>query len=255
LQKPTFPPAKVNQKPLVALAAHFGLLPERDYDPSPFGQLHDRFEENLAYDLLNPMLYPDKAAAVIKQGFVRARSAQELRVDEAFAMFESYLGIAQHKERAAMFTKNLNVDRRERRATRRLQSKKMLMQAVSKIQMATLDDHVRMLKKMFVEDYGFDPDDVEENSPNIVSLAVCWPLVHPDFQMLFRRHTQTRRARPDVKRFVHDLLERATDHAERVKARKRIHKRHSRVKQSRQMRDGSVQVGLGDGDGVKELDA
>ncbi len=247
--------ANVNQKPLVALAAHFGLLPKRDYDASPFGQHHDRFEENLAHDLFNPMLYPDKAAAVIKLGFVRARSGQELRVDEAFAMFESYLGIAQHKERAAKFTKNLNVDRRERRAARRLQSKKMLMQAVSKIQMATLDDHVRMLKKMFVEDYGFDPADVEESSPNIVRLAVCWPLAHPDFQMLFRRHTQTRRARPEIKRFVHDLLERATDHAERVKARKRVQKRRSRMKQSRQLRDGSVQVGLGDGDGVKELDA
>jgi hypothetical protein len=247
--------AIVNQKPLVALAAHFRLLPKRDSDASPFGQQHDRFEEELAHDLLNPMLYPDKAAAVVKRGFVRARSGQELRVDEAFAMFESYLGIAQRKERAARLTKNLNVDRRERRAARRLQSKKMLMQAVFKIQMATLDDHVLVLKKKFVEDYGFDPDNVEENSANIVRLALSWPLAQPDFQMLFRRHTQTRRARPDVKRFLQDLLERATEHAERVKARKRIHKRLSRMKQSRQLRDGGVQVGLGDGDGVQELDA
>ena len=78
-------------------------------------------------------------------------------------MFENYLGISQHKERAAIAVKNLHADRAERRAARRLQSEKMLMQAVSKIQMATLNDHVRMLKKLFVEDYGFDPANVEEN--------------------------------------------------------------------------------------------
>ena len=43
-----------------------------------------------------------------------------------------------------------------------------------------------------------------------MSLAVYWPLVHPDFQMLFRRYTQTRKARPDVKRFIQDWLSRAT---------------------------------------------
>ena len=153
-------------------------------------------------------------------------------MDDAFAMFENYLGIAQHKERAAMSTKNLTC-----RPPRTARCAAIAVQEdvdARRLQNSNghLDDHVRMLKKMFVEDYGFDPDDVEENTPNIESLAVRWPLVHPDFQMLFRRHTQTRRARPDVKRFVQDLLERATDHAERVRARKRIHKHRSRLKQS-----------------------
>ena len=242
------------RKPLVALAEHFRLFPERDYDQCPDARVPEKFEEDLAHDLLNPLLYHDKAAVILKQGSVRARSGQELRADDAFAMFENYLGIAQHKERAAIAVKNLHADRAERRAARRLQSKKMLMQAVSKIQMATLDDHVRMLKKWFVEDYGFDPANVEENSPNIVSLAVYWPLVHPDFQMLFRRHTQTRKARPDVKRFIQDWLSRATEHAERVKARDRVRKRRSR-QQSRKPENGSVQIGLGKSDGVKEFNA
>jgi hypothetical protein len=255
-KNPFFPNAPSSKKPIVELAAHFGLLPERPKSPGliAFGRTYEKSDEELAHDLINPLLYFDKAALAIKQGFVRARSGKILAVDEACAMFERYLGIAQRKEQAATVVRNLHAARAERRAARRLQSKKMLMQAVSKIQMATLDDHVRMLKKLFVEDYGFDPANVEENSPNIVSLAVYWPLVHPDFQMLFRRHTQTRKARPDVKRFIQDWLCRATEHAERVKARDRVRKRRSR-QQSRKPENGSVQIGLGNSDGVKEFNA
>ena len=78
-EKPTFPDAKSNRKPLVELAAHFGLLPERRFSMRhAFGRHHEKSEEELAHDLLNPMLYFDKAAAALKQGFVRARSGQEL---------------------------------------------------------------------------------------------------------------------------------------------------------------------------------
>jgi hypothetical protein len=130
----------------------------------------------------------------------------------------------------------------------------LLMRAVSKIQIATLDVWVGMLKEMFVENYGYGAAEVEEKTSDIVSLAVIWPLMHPDFQMLFRRHTQTRKGRPDIKRFVYDLLERATERRERVRARKRLHMRRSR-QQSRKPGNSSVQVSLGKGGSINELDA
>jgi len=235
---PLFPTAKSSREPTVELARHFGLLPERNHDAGPFAQKPDRFEKQLAHDLLNPFFYSSKTAFVLKQGFVRARSGQELRVDEAVAMFENYLGIAARKERSARAVKNLNAGRAERRAVRRLQSQNMLMQSLSKLQMATLDNFVLMLKKFFVED-GFDPAEVEKASPDIVRLAVAIPLGDPDFQMLFRRHT-ARKGRPDIKRFISDLLARKTDHVDRVRARKRTHMQRSRLKQSPKPKDSSV---------------
>jgi DNA polymerase elongation subunit (family B) len=252
-KNPLFPTAPVSCTPLVALADHFGLLPKRNSVLPLLARKPTELEEDLAHDLLNPLLYHDKAAMILKQGFVKARTGQELRADDAIAMFETYLGIAQRKEQAVAAVRHLNAERRERRAARRLQSQKLLMQAVSKLQMATLDVWVGMLKEMFVED-GFDPAKVEEHSSYFVSLAIGWPLLMPDFQMLFRRHTQTRKGRPDVKRFVHDLLERVTDRVERTKARKRLHMRRSR-QQSRKPGDSSVQVSLGQSNGVNELNA
>jgi hypothetical protein len=198
---PLFPTTRMSRNPIVELAKQFGLLLER---PKPaglvaLGRLYEKSDEEVSHDLINPLLYFDKAALALKQGFVKARSGQELRVEAAIGMFENYLGIAQHKEQAAITVKNLHADRRERRAARRLQSKKMLMRAVSKMQMVLLDDQVRELKKMYVEDYGVDPADVEKASPQIAAFAVLHPLIQPDFQMLFRRHTQTRRARPDMR--------------------------------------------------------
>jgi hypothetical protein len=241
---PQFTRYHMNRRPTVELAAQFDLICE-----------NERHKKNCAHDLLNPLLYPDKAAIILKQGFVRTRSGQELRVDDAIAMFENYLGIAQRKKQIATDVKTLNASQAERRRARRLQSRKMLMQAVSKIQMATLDDHVRMLKKMFVEDYGFNPADVEKNSPIIERLALSWPLALPDFQMLFRRHTQIRRGRPDVKRFVHDLLDRVTDRAERVRALARVRKHRSRLKQSAEPEDRRVQVDLRGRNSIKKLNA
>jgi hypothetical protein len=119
--------------------------------------------------------------------------------------------------------------------------------------MILLEDHVRDMKKMLVEDYGLNSVEVEKAIPEIKRVVILTPLAQPDFQMLFLRHAQTRKARPDVKRFVQDLLGRVTDHAERDRARARIRKQRSRLKQSGQIHDGSIQVGLGNGSGVNEL--
>jgi hypothetical protein len=169
-------------------------------------------------------------------------------------MFENYLGIAQRKEQVAADIKNLSASQTERRRARRLQSRKMLMQAVSRSQMKTLDHAVQILKKTYFDD-GYDPAEVEKATPYITSLAVVLPLLDPDFQMLFRRYTQTCRARPDVKRFIHDWLDRGTEHAERVKALARTRKRRSRLKQSAKPEDCRVQVDLGARDSIKKLNA
>jgi DNA polymerase elongation subunit (family B) len=245
---PQFTRYHMNRRPIVELAAQFDLICENDR--------HKEFEKNCAHELINPLLYPDKAAKFLKQGSVKAQSGRELSADEAFAMFENYLGIAQRKEQIAGNVRALSASQAERRKVRRLQSRKMLMQAVSRIQMATLDDCVRMMKKMFIEDYGFDPADVEKNSPTIERITLCLPLILPDFQMLFRRHTQTRRARPNVKRFIQDLLDRVvTDHADRVRALTRVRVRRSRLKQLAEPEDRRVQVDLRARNSIKKFNA
>jgi hypothetical protein len=243
---PQFTRYHMNRKPTVELAAQFDLICENDR--------HKEFENNCAHELINPLLYPDKAAKFLKQGSVKAQSGRELSAEEAFAMFENYLGIEQRKEQIATDIKTLNASQAERRKARRLQSMKMLMQAVSRIQMKTLDYAIQILKKTYVDD-GYDPAAVEHASPHIAGLAIGLPLLDPDFQMLFRRHTQTRRARPDVKRFIHDWLDRSTEHTERARALARVRKRRSRLKQSAEPEDRRVQVDLRVRNSIQKLNA
>lgn len=254
-KNPLFPTAKVARKPLVALAGHFGLLPERNYGATPFAQKHERFEEDLAHEVLNPLLYPDKVLTVLKQGFVRARSGQELRVEDAFAMFENYLGIAQRKDQVTNDVKNLSASQAERRKARQLQSKNLVMTRLIKGVAATQAARVRNVKQYLVEDYGFTPADIDKCSEIIEEIAFHGPLfLDTTIQMMIRRHTSLRKGRPDFNRFMADVVERATDHVERVRARTRLRVRRSR-KQSRKPRGSSVQIGLGKGDSVKELNA
>jgi hypothetical protein len=85
------------------------------------GRTYEKSDEELAHDLINPLLYFDKVAAVVQQGFVRARTGQEMSVEAAIAMFENYLGIAQRRADITADVKALNVELAERRAARRKQ--------------------------------------------------------------------------------------------------------------------------------------
>jgi hypothetical protein len=232
-KNPLFPTANVGRKPIVALADHFGLLPDSDCDASPFAQNHERFEENLAHDLLNPLLYHDKAAVILKQGFVRARSGQELRADDAIAMFENYLGIAQHKELAATLTKNLNAGLAERRAARRAQRFAAVMTFFYRL--------FRYLRK--------------EAGPAFADEVLLEIFSRDNTRLAVKRYIADRKGRPDFERFTTDasaaqMLERT----DRARALTRARVRRSR-QQSRKPGDSTVQIGLGDGDGVKELNA
>jgi len=227
---PLFPTARMTRKPIVELAKQFGLLPER---PKPtglvaFGRLYEKSDEEVSHDLINPLFYFDKAAVALKQGFVKARSGQELRIEAAIDMFENYLGIAQRREQAATAVKNLHLERRERRAARRLQSRKIivdkLMIAIAKTQAARIQE----IKRVGIEEYGFDAVEVEKCIDIIEKLAAIGPLADPVLQMMVRRHTSLRKGRPDFNRFMADVVERATEHAERVRARKRIHSPQAR---------------------------
>ena len=92
--------ARSSKKPIVELAAHFGLLPKRPKSSGlvAHGRTYQKSDEELAHDLINPLLYFDKAASALKQGFVRARLGKELTTDDAVAMFENYLGVTRRKE-------------------------------------------------------------------------------------------------------------------------------------------------------------
>ena len=250
-----FPTAKMTQKPAVALAAHFGLLPERDYDRWARGARHEEFEEGLAHDLINPWLYFDKAAALLKQGFVRDRSGRELPADEAIAMFENYLAIARRKEQAAEVVKNLNAGRRERRAVRRRQAMSIVLQPF--VDIFTKDDNpiVQGVKKHLVEDWGFDQADVECNADLVNEWAFLQTLNHPTHRMMIRRYTSVRKGRPDVNRFMRDCMVRGTDGVERARAQARVHKRRSRLKQSAKLKHGRVKIDLRYGDSVEEPNA
>lgn len=139
--------------------------------------------------------------------------------------------------------KNLNAGRRERRAARRLQSKKIIIDkligAITKTQAARIQE----IKRVAVEEYGFDAVEVQKCIDIIEKLAAIGPLGDPVLQMMVRRHTSLRKGRPDFNRFMADVVERATDHVERVRARKRIHMRRLR-QQSAEPEDGRVKIGL-----------
>jgi hypothetical protein len=77
-------------------------------------------------------------------------------------------------------------------------------------------------------------DDIEKNAKLIERLAFIQPLIDPDLQMMIRRHTR-RNGRPDLNRFMADFIARKTDRPEYVRARARIRKRRSRLKQTGNM--------------------
>jgi hypothetical protein len=238
-------PTSKGRKPIVELAIHFGLLDERER-ASRFGVKYTAAEISVAHDLINPLLYFDKAAKIMKQGFVRARSGRELTVDDAFALFENYLGIARRNEQIAMDVRSLNAGRAQRRSARRRQALEIVMRPTLKALAETQGSRVQDMKRSLAEDYGFDPIEIEKNSEAIERLALLLPLSDPDLQMMIRRHTQHRKTKPRVKRFMLDVIERHDNHAERVRALAAARKRRSRLKlkQSIKPGDDSVQVAL-----------
>jgi hypothetical protein len=170
-------------------------------------------------------------------------------------MFENYLGIAQRKEQIAADVKTLSASHAERRATRQLQSKKIildkLMRAITKTQAARIQE----IKRVAIEEYGFDAVEVEKCIDIIEKLAAIGPLADPVLQMMVRRHTSLRKARPDFNRFMVDVVERATDHVERVRALTRARVRRSRLKQSAEPEDRRVQIDLRARNSIKKLNA
>ena len=70
-KNPIFPTAKSSRKPIVELALHFGLFLNATFSGLlAFGRHYEKSDVELAHDLINPLLYFDKAAAFLKQGFV-----------------------------------------------------------------------------------------------------------------------------------------------------------------------------------------
>ena len=80
------------------------------------------------------------------------------------------------------------------------------------------------------------------------------PRVRPELADDIRRYAPQRAAR--FNRFIADFIARKTERPERDQRRSRaVRKRRSRLKQSAKMKDGSIQIGLGNGDSIKELNA
>jgi DNA polymerase elongation subunit (family B) len=180
---PLFPEAKSDRKPIVELAMHFGLFPERARSAGlvAFRRRYEKSDEELAHDFLNPLLYFDRAAASLKQGVVIARSGQELKVGDAVSLFENYLGIAQHKAEAVVGVKALNTGRAERRAARRRQSSDRVYRLVLNVLDQTQAERVQDAKSFF-EEYG----SAWTTSRKTQSLSSDWllssPLLTPTFK-------------------------------------------------------------------------
>jgi hypothetical protein len=183
-KNPLLPTSK-GQKPIVDLAAHFGLLPVRPKSSGlvALGRTYEKSDEELAHDLINPLLYFDKAAAVAKQGFVRARTGQEMTVEAAIAMFENYLGIAQRRADIAADVKALNVELAERRAARRRQSYAEALMSFYPL--------FRHLRKEVGAAFA------EEVMDEILSRETT--------RMAFRRYVSSRKGRSDINRFIADI--------------------------------------------------
>jgi hypothetical protein len=248
---PLFANATSGRKPIVELALQFGLLPERTRSLGlvAFGGSYEKADVELAHDLINPLLYFDKAAAVLKNGFVRARSGQELRVDEAVALFENYLGIARRNAEVAADVKSLNAGRPEQRVWRSHNSLSFVLAPLLKHLTETLNYPPNNdLRKYFSKDCGFHTIEIKKNSEIIKQIIFSAdaltragvPRVRdPDMQMMIRRYARMKRP-PDVNQFIAEFIARKTDRPERDRALAAARKRRSRLKQSAKLRDDTV---------------
>jgi len=213
------------------------------------GRTYQKSDEELAYDLINPLLYFDKAATALKQGFVRARSGKELTTDAAFALFENYLGIAQHKEQSAIRVTKLNAGRPEQRIWRTHDSLSVVIAPLLKHLTDTLNDPPNNgLRKYFSEDCGFHTIEIKNNSEIIkqvifkadaLTKAGAPRVRDADMQMLIRRYARMKRP-PDVDQFIADFIARKTERPERVRMLAANRKRRSRLKQSTEPGDSAV---------------
>jgi hypothetical protein len=220
------------REPVTELAAHFGLIPADNR--------HDTETQTCAHELLEPLLHFDEAARFLNDGHNRAQSGRELHADEAFALLEKYLGISDYKTRAAETVKTLKNAQPKYREKRREQALKMVLEPIFK--------------------------DVEKN----IHITNIWPSISRNWALLIvafctivffnirdvkaivQKHVSDRKSRPDLNRLEAELALCLTDGGERRRILARARKRRSRVKQSTDLNNSRVDVGLRSGGNLQK---
>jgi hypothetical protein len=224
---PQFIEYHMDRRPIVELAAHFGLIPADNR--------YDGETQTAAYELLNSLMYFNGAATFLDRGVTRAQSGRELSRDEAFALFENYLGIAEYKRRSAESAQTLKAENGHYRAKRRKQN-------------------LTKVLKPIVAYYNEQDEFIQSLDPaykDIVAL-ICILNTIVDLQPVIRKHAYNRKTRLNLGRFVSDAVARSNDRIERIRTLARVRKQRSRANQAAQMSNSSVDSRLRRGDGVEE---
>jgi hypothetical protein len=226
-EPPQFIDYHMDRRPIVELAAQLGLIPADNR--------HDGEAQTTAYELLNPLMYFDGAAAFLERGMTRAQSGRELSKEDAFALFESYLAIAEYKRRSAERVQALKAENAHYRAKKR---KRNLLKVL----------------KPIVTYYNEQDEFIQSLDPaykDIVAL-ICILNAIVDLQPVIRKHAYNRKARLNLGRFMLDAAGHSDHRIERVRELTRARVRRLRANQTAQLSNGGVDSGLRRGDGVEK---
>jgi hypothetical protein len=177
------------------------------------------------------LMYFDGAAAFLDRGVTHAQSGRELSRDEAFALFENYLGIAEYKRRSAESAQALKAENARYRAKRRK------------------ENLLKVLKPIFAY-YNEQDETIQSLDPaykDIVAL-ICIVKAMDDLQPVIRKHAYNRKARVNLGRFMSDAAAHSDNRIERVRELTRARVRRLRANQAAQLSNGGVDSGLRRGD-------
>jgi hypothetical protein len=230
----------IARKPIVELAAHFGLISADNR--------HDAETQNCARELIEPLLYFSTAAEFLGVGYCLSQSGVNLYKDAAIVLLENYLGITEYKIEAAENVKELKAKQPQYREKRRSQSLNTVIKHI--FNSFGLDESTKPLEV---------PHKIKTGASVFECICVCMFILMlmcvfslKDVQTTIRKHASDRKARPNMVRFEADLELLMNGEKERRRALTRARKQRSRSNQAAKALDNLVNIGLGSSGNIQE---